>query len=71
VLSQTSDFLSTLSTDWDDKTVLVIAHSANRWALDCLLNGKRLEDLVDAPFSWQAGWTYSLPTGWGASERRA
>src|SRR4051794_22569092 len=64
VLSQTSGFLRTLSTDWDDTTVLVIAHSANRWALECLLNGKRLEDLVDAPFHWQEGWTYRLPTGW-------
>jgi alpha-ribazole phosphatase/probable phosphoglycerate mutase len=43
--------------------VVLIAHSANRWALQCLLEGARLEDLVDAPFDWQEGWLYRLPTG--------
>jgi hypothetical protein len=36
----------------------VIAHSANRWALDHLVDGERLEDLIDAPFAWQEGWVY-------------
>jgi alpha-ribazole phosphatase/probable phosphoglycerate mutase len=44
--------------------VLVIAHSANKWALDCLLNGETLPELVDAPFGWQEGWGYLLPGGW-------
>jgi alpha-ribazole phosphatase/probable phosphoglycerate mutase len=44
--------------------VIVISHSANKWALDVLLCGARLEDLVAAPFRWQEGWRYTLPTGW-------
>jgi alpha-ribazole phosphatase/probable phosphoglycerate mutase len=38
----------------------VVGHTATRWALDHLLTGVRLEDLVDAPFEWQEGWDYRL-----------
>jgi len=64
VVEQTGDFLRELALHWDGKRVLVIAHSANRWAFDCLLNGARLEELVNAPFGWRESWTYSLPTDW-------
>ncbi|KOY59531.1 histidine phosphatase family protein [Streptomyces sp. XY332] len=64
VIDATSDFLHDLATGWDGRRVLVIAHSANKWALDCLLTGKSIEDLVDAPFGWREGWHYTLPTGW-------
>lgn len=64
VVDQTRDFLRDISAAWDQARVLLIAHSANRWALDCLLHGHRLEDLVDAPFGWQEGWHYRLPPGW-------
>jgi broad specificity phosphatase PhoE/GNAT superfamily N-acetyltransferase len=64
VVARTRSFLRDLAADFESRRVLVIAHSANRWALDCLLKGARLEDLVDAPFTWQAGWLYTLPTGW-------
>jgi len=40
--------------------VLLIGHSATKWALEVLLDGKPLEDLVGAPFGWQAGWPYTL-----------
>jgi len=38
----------------------VVAHSANKWALDCLLDGKELENLVGSPFEWKEGWVYVL-----------
>ena len=60
VVEQTRDFLTELAAGWDGATVLLISHSANRWALDCLLAGASLEDLVDAPFAWREGWTYTL-----------
>jgi broad specificity phosphatase PhoE len=60
VLAATSDLLADLVRAWDGALVLVISHSANKWALDCLLRGAALEDLVDAPFEWQEGWTYTL-----------
>src|SRR5205814_3948072 len=43
---------------FEGRRVLVIGHSATRWALDQLLAGSALEDLVDAPFDWQPGWLY-------------
>jgi broad specificity phosphatase PhoE len=66
VVAQTRSFLRDLAADsagWDGKTVVVIAHSANRWALDHLFNGVPLEALVDAPFAWQEGWHYALQPG--------
>jgi broad specificity phosphatase PhoE len=64
VVTQTADFLRDLARDWDGRRVVVISHSANKWALDCLLHGSALEDLVDAPFGWREGWLYVLPVGW-------
>lgn len=61
VVEQTRDFLRGVARDWNGSTVVVIAHSANRWALDHLLHGVPLEDLVDAPFNWQEGWRYVVP----------
>ncbi len=63
VVDQTRELLRDLAVDWNGR-VLLIAHSANRWALDHLLHGRALEELVDAPFDWQPGWVYRLPAGW-------
>lgn len=62
VVDQTSDFLTELARGWNNQKVLLIAHSANRWALDHLLHGVPLETLLEAPFAWQPGWHYTLPT---------
>lgn len=64
VIAATADFLRDLAAAWSGQRVLVIAHSANKWALDCLLTGASIEDLVDAPFEWQQGWHYTLPADW-------
>lgn len=60
MVDRTRDFLDALSSEFDDARVLLIAHSANRWALEHLLLGVPLEDLVAAPFEWQEGWTYRI-----------
>lgn len=64
VVEATRDFLRDLIVDWDGSRVLIIAHSANRWTLEHLLNGVALEEQVDAPFNWQEGWPFTLPSGW-------
>lgn len=53
-------FLDDLPLRWEGCRVLVVGHAATRWALDHLLGGARLEDLLDAPFEWQEGWEYRL-----------
>jgi broad specificity phosphatase PhoE len=62
VLAATEDFLGDLATRWAGSRVLLIAHSANRWALDCLLTGADLDDLLQAPARWQPGWEYTVPS---------
>jgi broad specificity phosphatase PhoE len=54
------EFLADVTRELGGKRVLVIAHSAQRWALGHLLEGIPLEDLVDAPFEWQEGWEYVI-----------
>ena len=63
VVGQTRGFLRELSDMWVGRRVIVIAHTANKWALDHLLCGRPLEDLVDAPFGWREGWHYTVPSG--------
>jgi broad specificity phosphatase PhoE len=53
-------FLDDLAAEFDGRRVLLIAHSAQRWALRHLLDGVPLEELVDAPFEWQEGWEYTV-----------
>ncbi|MEV6522974.1 histidine phosphatase family protein [Longispora sp. NPDC051575] len=66
VVGATAAFLQDLAARWDGRRVVVIAHSANRWALQHLLSGVPLEEMVDAPFAWRPGWEYTVPTGWTA-----
>jgi len=69
VVARTRGFLRELAAAWDGRSVLLISHSANKWALDCLLNGADLAALIEAPFGWQEGWRYVLPAGWAGAER--
>jgi broad specificity phosphatase PhoE len=59
VVERRRAFLHDLATVYDSRMVLLVARSANRWALEYLLNG-----LVDAPFDWQPGWNDTLPAGY-------
>jgi|SRR5579884_1304004 len=69
VVTDMKSLLADLPKNWDGARVCLIGHSANRWALDHLLLGEALEDLVDRPFGWQEGWHYSLPSNWTAGVR--
>lgn len=61
VVRQMQLFLRELTEAHPSGKVLLIGHSATRWALEVLLTGKSLEALVDAPFNWQPGWMFELP----------
>jgi broad specificity phosphatase PhoE len=54
-------FLDDLPMRWAGCRVVVIGHAATWLALEHLLNGVALEDVVDAPFTWQEGWEYEVP----------
>jgi broad specificity phosphatase PhoE len=64
VVARTADFLEVLAGRADGARILVIAHSANLWAIERLLLGKELRALVAAGMTWQPGWEYVVPTGW-------
>lgn len=64
VVDHVASFLTDLARDWDGARVLIIGHSATRWALDHLLTGVPLEQCIRAPFAWREGWSYTLPSGW-------
>jgi broad specificity phosphatase PhoE len=61
VVERTRSFLNELFPEREGERILLIAHSANRWALQHLLLGLPLEEVVQAPFDWQEGWEYALP----------
>ena len=49
---------------WAGRRVLLIGHTATRWALEHHLNGRPLETLVaEGALPWQAGWEYTLDVG--------
>ncbi|MEU8222225.1 histidine phosphatase family protein [Kribbella sp. NPDC048915] len=61
VLELTRSFVADVKHWFGDRRVLVVAHSANRWALEHL-HGSRapLEQLVAGGVNWQPGWEYEV-----------
>lgn len=54
-------FLSDLPTRWTDTRVIVIGHVATQRALEHVVNGVALEDLLTVGFQWREhGWQYRL-----------
>lgn len=63
VVERTGQLLADLVRQWDGSRVLLIGHSANKWALDHLLLGEPLPELVAEGLTWRPGWEYVMPTG--------
>jgi broad specificity phosphatase PhoE len=59
-VGRVSRFLAELRRERVGERVLVIGHSATRFAIEVVANGRRLEDLIREPFVWQPGWEYVL-----------
>jgi 2,3-bisphosphoglycerate-dependent phosphoglycerate mutase len=59
-VARVAGFLEELRRSRDGQRVLIIGHVATRWALDHVVLGIPLEELVDAPFEWREGWEYEL-----------
>ncbi|MBB0229720.1 histidine phosphatase family protein [Streptomyces calidiresistens] len=47
----------------DGQRVVVIGHAVGRWALEHLVAGRPLEEVVEEPFEWRPGWEYRLTGG--------
>ena len=53
-------FLQDLCKKYEGKMVLIIGHRATQYGLEEFIEGRRLTDIVVAPWQWQPGWKYSL-----------
>ena len=53
-------FLKDLFLRWDGERLVIVGHAATRWAIQHLIDGEKLEDVVGAPFEWREGWEYTL-----------
>jgi broad specificity phosphatase PhoE len=62
VVDRVREFLGDIATEFEHGRIVLISHSAPRWALQHRLCGLALEDLVAAPFAWQPGWRFVLRT---------
>ena len=60
VVARARSFLADRPSRYADKQVVVIGHSATKWAFDHLLEGAPLDEVVEGSFRWQPGWLYSL-----------
>ena len=56
--ARVADLLRDVRRETAGRRILVIGHTATRWALDHLLDGKPLAELVGEPFAWREGWEY-------------
>ena len=63
VVARTRRLLGDLMRNHDGGRILLVAHSANRLALDHLLLGRDLTALASEPFDWQPGWEHVLERG--------
>jgi len=70
VVARTAALLAELAATRDGQRILVIAHSANKVALDHLLLGAPLADLLRDGLDWQPGWEYVVPRDWTGSTSR-
>ena len=63
VVDRVASFLDDLGRWFDGGRVLIISHASPHWAIQNLLLGRPLEELVVEPFEWQDGWLYRLDPG--------
>lgn len=60
VVARVRRFLQDVPPRLVDRRIVVIGHSATKWALDHVLEGTPLPELVELSFRWQPGWLYAL-----------
>jgi broad specificity phosphatase PhoE len=58
-VARVAECLAEVRQAWDGRRVLMIGHAATRLAVAHLLTGADLAELIQAPFTWQPGWSYT------------
>jgi len=60
-IGRAARFLADLPTRWAGRRVLLIGHLATYRALEQVIHGRSVRDLVGSTFEWREGWEYQLP----------
>lgn len=60
VVVRVRSFLHDLAPRYVDRRVAVVGHHGTKVALDHVLEGTSLPELLALPFHWQPGWLYAL-----------
>ncbi|MBA2642279.1 MAG: histidine phosphatase family protein [Actinobacteria bacterium] len=60
VVERVGAFLDDPPRTLEDQRIVVVGHSVTRWAIEHLLTGAPLEQLVGEHFEWRDGWEYTL-----------
>jgi broad specificity phosphatase PhoE len=60
VVARVRSFLRDIGPRYVDRRVAVVGHHGTKVALDHVLEGVPLQDIVSAPFRWRPGWLYLL-----------
>jgi broad specificity phosphatase PhoE len=58
VVDRVSSWLADVTTERAGQTILVVGHRATFYALEHLLAGVPLHEVIRAPWQWRPGWTY-------------
>lgn len=53
-------FLDDVRAKHESGTIVIVAHRAPHYALEHLLNGRDLAEVVTGEWAWQPGWVYEL-----------
>jgi broad specificity phosphatase PhoE len=62
VVDRVAAWLNHTALAFGGRTVLVIGHRATFYALEHLIRRAPLHDVINAPWTWQPGWTYRVDT---------
>lgn len=60
VVARVGAWLADVRAAHSNSHILVVGHRATWYALEHLLRGRPLDDVVAAPWHWQPGWTYGV-----------
>ena len=60
ITERVKEFLNSIFTLYDGKTVVVIGHRATQYGLEHLLKGVPLEQAIITSWKWEPGWKYQM-----------
>jgi broad specificity phosphatase PhoE len=60
VARRVEEWLDSVTRIYEGRRIVVIGHRATFYALEHLIDGTPLRDVIAAPWQWQPGWSYTV-----------